>query len=777
MRRREKTLHFHLGGLGIRESALAAYMRPRLQLRVGGETYALTAHTPETLRARESLHIDGVAPSHFAENVSLSIQGVQSYHLTFAGHHGPPAPILHGIHIPSLDDRALLAAPATSVPDEDPAHLVSYVDCAVWCVFHHPSIMALDAAVATAVIDHIKRCDSFDALRKKVEDLAYISTPEDVEKGYAGWAEASYVRDATGAPVPLYDQVRRTSADGSPTFESVLRSPAAYEYSWQPDPSIKPTIDLVVTQTLERLHNDASMEAVGKYTTLEGTDAYQAPSALRGALGASKADVLLVDENVSRGGRRLNILKVEEREVELKVTNHLAIGVCVGASYFDDDGALTSTAFLGYVPATSYPSVTKAFTSASSEEYKLPLKDSAYAELWTVAGTLRAGDGQVRAPAGSTALDNYDVARNVAIILEIVLDALLPTWSLMAGTGGGEAAHTLSHTFFEALTEERYGLVIELIKAACGARLGKDKAFDHRERVVPAEGSALMPRPPRGRALVPRFARERRACSERAPLTGVLGLALALAPAPAGCGSTPAAEPSCSASAAAHYAELRASSRPLCDHQHLVAALTPRAASEAGVGTLRLPIRVTREESRAYCFRDDNGEPHSATLMRQDLTPVVSFSAGGPCIDARLPVGTYVLDVRHALARAGGQDATPDVIHTQLVAGGPDRREFRVSSNECEGCQLTSGDAWPQLAPGRYGYIGKYKGATLGGTCGVNGTGKDECVLQGDFTRASVEGYVAYGLTASARARPGSFVSARTSARAATSGRAPTGPS
>jgi len=162
----------------------------------------------------------------------------------------------------------------------------------------------------------------------------------------------------------------------------------------------------------------------------------------------------------------------------------------------------------------------------------------------------------------------------------------------------------------------------------------------------------------------------------------------------------------CSSHAALTQAEITSSS-PLCEHQILVAPLSP-------LGAVKLAFRLVADEPVRYCFVDDNRERHRAEL-RQRGTNLVSVSHGTECIERRLAPGDYELVLTHA--NEGGQDATPDIVHTQWTdADATHPAMLRIATNDCPGCDL-HGKELPKLGTAPYqwlfGYAGNYANANL----------------------------------------------------------------
>ncbi len=237
---------------------LTAAMAPRIELRVGRKRYGITAHTAASLKGAFTDRLfdpERAALTHYVDDVELSVDGAQSYHVLLHASAGPPVLLLGGIHVPTAAERAaalgLVTGPAI---DDDPAHIVSLDDAAVWAVFHDPSVMALDAEVAADVIAHIERCPSYRLLTKRIAELFYATTPEEAESGDVGWINALYRLDQTGKKMPLTDY------DGT-----VLKDPQgrpALQYEWVPEEAVAAATHAVIAEVNERFHDDVKLEGV-----------------------------------------------------------------------------------------------------------------------------------------------------------------------------------------------------------------------------------------------------------------------------------------------------------------------------------------------------------------------------------------------------------------------------------------------------------------------------------------------------------------------------------
>lgn len=164
---------------------------------------------------------------------------------------------------------------------------------------------------------------------------------------------------------------------------------------------------------------------------------------------------------------------------------------------------------------------------------------------------------------------------------------------------------------------------------------------------------------------------------------------------------------------------------PLCDTHHLVARLSLErpdtaapAAPVSGVGRLAIPLRVTKTERREYCFVDDNGEAHAASLRDVSGREVLALTAGAPCAVATLRRGDYALTLIHEGAdREGATDDTPDIVHTRLAPSALPGvgAKFQILVNACPGCDLR-GVVWPRSEEQAYGFVGDYAGVDFSGS-------------------------------------------------------------
>jgi uncharacterized protein YjbI with pentapeptide repeats len=151
-----------------------------------------------------------------------------------------------------------------------------------------------------------------------------------------------------------------------------------------------------------------------------------------------------------------------------------------------------------------------------------------------------------------------------------------------------------------------------------------------------------------------------------------------------------------------------------------------------------VPIRVLSNADVKYCFRDDDNEPHQASLV-QDEAIVAKWEADSPCVTLALEPGVYQLRVDHAARPSGSSeaDATPDIVHTQWFAADPSggTDTLWLSVNACPGCNLDGKD-WPLLyrdqdGKEHRGYAGNYAGASFKGS---------RCVARNGFCELGARG-------------------------------------
>ena len=211
----------------------------------------------------------------------------------------------------------------------------------------------------------------------------------------------------------------------------------------------------------------------------------------------------------------------------------------------------------------------------------------------------------------------------------------------------------------------------------------------------------------------------------------------------------------CEGSARA-YDEL-ARGAELCDTQHLVADLSPgRVDVRAGQGALLVPLRITKKELRQYCFVDDNSELHKLTMRGDDGAIKLELRAGEACQLLELEQGLYAVRLEHE--RAGGVDATRDMVHTRMFdESGTPMLRFQV--NDCENCDLRR-MSWPchydmDSDTTQCGYSGNYRRAYFyQSSCdGVLSGANTDCFLHGNFDGADFTQAVIRNAASDHRAR------------------------
>lgn len=439
-RTREKTVNFVLGSLMSRQAV------SKLKLMVGSALYDLVPHTDETLADLPQTMLSSGTPTHFAKDVRFSVVGVQLFALQYVGDNGPPSLIHAGVHVPEPAD--LLA----SDDSEDPSLLVDDRQKAVWCVFQHPNIVAHDPAVAKAIIDVMPTSEGFDSLVKRIKFLGEAASLEDVETGYTGWIEARYLckNDSDCGPnsrLVATEWVERLQSDGSSIVEEVEKQPRQYLYSWEPGEDLAPEILRVVEALQQVLYSNETFEKLGRYVTVTGVENVQPPS--QTLLSASPSNVTLTDENRSRSMRRYNLNAVSSDSIQVQVTNHMGIGTMVGISYYDTTQTVTRSEFLGYVPATYYPSYFKPITSASNVTFRAPLVDSAYARIWTYSWTKHAGDTPPNVGTAD-AVAVFENAQDMAMAFQIIVDTQIPALMLLVGASS-DSAQDVKQAFLNAV--------------------------------------------------------------------------------------------------------------------------------------------------------------------------------------------------------------------------------------------------------------------------------------------------------------------------------------
>jgi hypothetical protein len=424
----------------------------RLRLVVAGKAYPLTQHTEAT---RKQLLQSHHVATHFVRDVQFSAIGAQSYVVGVPSNRGVMTPLASGIHIPTR-------AHASANGEEDPYELADATTVAIYCVFHNPLVVSLDADTAARVVDHIQQTSAFTALVEEIENVGRAVTPEQAAEGRAGWLTAVYSLDKNG------QRIQRLDVYGKPMFAED-KTPL-WAFSWEPYPDVANATQLAVTETLERLHSDATLEGV-KYITSQGTGQAVQPTRYAGAPGDEEEfEFLFPDQDRQRYRRAFSVEKKTGSSFALTVKNPNSLGTIAGAAFFDEDGNQITSKILGYVQGTFYPSLSAIFGPSTGEfTVSMPTK-TATVHLYSAAiAANRADFGETLNPKSTPASDadkweGVD-ALLADFILSGILDFMVPGIMLQLGLGGETAKVLNEHLFKEILKEVGIEALVDVAKA------------------------------------------------------------------------------------------------------------------------------------------------------------------------------------------------------------------------------------------------------------------------------------------------------------------------
>lgn len=436
----------------------------RLELHVGGRVYRIAPHTAETRADLERLTRGAPGATHFVEDVFFSAVGAQSYMVGVAGAE-IVTPILAGIHVPARDAARLGAASVDT--DDDPIHIGDLGEAAVYCVFHNPQLLSLDAAVAEKVKQNITTCPSFPSLKAAIRAAGMAQTPEQAAKGLSGWMIGEYLTTASGERIP------NTSIGGGPPPEGA----PAYRFRWVPDKAVDAATVAVVAEAIERINNDVSMEGV-KYLTTQGVAAQRdeiAPpqaSAPRGAHDSHDEEegfaFVFPSQGVEKGRRSYEVEKRPGNKFNLEVKNPNAVGTMVGMRCIDvKNQVIEHTRLLGYVPGTFYPSFGAIFGGSEGlfSDIQIP-EGAAKIDIYSASIAFRLGDGADE-DGGDPATRNEGLEEFYGVILMSgILDFFVPITLLAAGVGGHAARGLTEEMLKHLIKEVGVELLVEVVKTA-----------------------------------------------------------------------------------------------------------------------------------------------------------------------------------------------------------------------------------------------------------------------------------------------------------------------
>lgn len=420
----------------------------RVQVHVAGQRFDLVPHTDETrLRFFEADASKRDAVSHFAEAVTLSAEGAQSYRVGFATADGMFATLFAGIH----------------VMGEDPSVICDETEMAVYAVYHTPALLTLDHDSADAVIAHIQATDGFFALVTAISIAGDTAvTPDKVDQGDTGWISAELLLDDKGQRIPAQ------------SFKTGENLAGKSRYRWQLDEGVAAAASTVVAQALDRIHSDAALEGK-KYITSPGIAARAKPASLALVPVKETPEAFVFPDQGRLRGRRSLTVEGSGPSFKLSVSNPNAVGVFVSKRVIGADkkpitknGATLQA--VGYVPGTYYPAPSTLF-GPSSGEFDLELPPGAIAiELVTTAFGANLGDwSELDEGLRVEAIG----AQMVGGLLSAILDFLLPT--IMLGLGvGGETAKQLTRAVVKELVKGVFtGVLVDLAKTILVTILNK----------------------------------------------------------------------------------------------------------------------------------------------------------------------------------------------------------------------------------------------------------------------------------------------------------------
>jgi hypothetical protein len=443
----------------------------RLFVRVGGKAHRLVGHDESSLakwtpRARDQAKR---APTHFVENVQLSAVGAQIVEAIFFASSGPPVPVALSVHVPRTTSNQ------SFVPDID--HVVDEDAAALWCIFQDPAVLACDPDVAAKVLSIAASTQEFRLLANRIALLQWAISPEEAEQGYVGWVRGIYRKDVAGNRVPLQNP------DGSAVIDALGQ--AVFEYSWEPHPDVASFTLNAVGETLRRIHDDADLASAGKFDTQPGvtlTVPIARPAGRAGTrLREEEQSFVFAHQGQKREGR---MFKLQEQEgatsrFEAVLTNALPLGLGWGVTHFNENGGVVSSQCFGYVPATFYAGISIAWSGRSKAETIIELPAGATrSTLWTTALSFRTGDGVP--PPGQEQLGSaYELGVACGGIGSFILDFMIPSFMLIAGTGGEDVEEVakapiidvLKEVGVDALKEVALALLNSGVRALTGAEV------------------------------------------------------------------------------------------------------------------------------------------------------------------------------------------------------------------------------------------------------------------------------------------------------------------
>jgi hypothetical protein len=307
-------------------------------LEINGRSYALAAHTAESLTAyRGQLRAQGRAssttPTHFVPTASFSKDGPQIFRVVRTEESGLRVTVRAGIHIPQAGDA-------------DMPLLVTEEDTAAALAFQDPSLMTVDKATAARVLDHIKGTSDFKRLAEAIKTFGPATSLDDQAKHHSGWAVSVASKDSKGNPITTTDPT--TNQAFQATHWVTAGSPEYYAAGFHDRyiyvdgrrvvaPTPYAMAALVRGQARVAVHDDSAL--LGKMFTLQ-TDTTTRPLSVQASLGAEGKIAFAADDTQWKGDRRITVDHVEGRKVTFSVHNGGWRRQAVAVRFRDQNGKL-----------------------------------------------------------------------------------------------------------------------------------------------------------------------------------------------------------------------------------------------------------------------------------------------------------------------------------------------------------------------------------------------------------------------------------------------------
>jgi len=447
-----KDVHLHLLDSALGPGPLRG--AKRLEMRVGSRRFEIKEHDVASRRAwsvaaRATRSGDA---THYAENVSFSAGGAQSYQLFRINQNGSETLIGGGIHAPTASDRA--RAQQSDPEGDDPTLQVTPHDAAVWLVFHDPSVMSLDADTAAKVIAIIGDTPSFTLLVDAIVRNFHVATPEEAEQMIGGWVIGRVRKQPAFAGG---GDVTEVTASGAPVLDENGKPRRVVD--WHPSTRVAPLVLRVIDEVMRAFNSDAAFEGV-KYFSYAGAGARpNVPPLAKGVGAESESDYFVLNEKGRVREHRSFGVERSGEDFELRVDNWLALGAMFGVSHFDEDGGHKKTSLLGYVESTYYPSIATAAGAHAVGKGLFDRPDGTFTStVWTSSLAAHVGDlGSHRADMPLT------VYTLLGGLITAVCDIVLP--GVLLAHGGAESFHARDELLAFARRELLTDAAVEAVKS------------------------------------------------------------------------------------------------------------------------------------------------------------------------------------------------------------------------------------------------------------------------------------------------------------------------